>query len=176
MSSTDPAPASPGDRNETSAERADRNLAELLQELRVAGLGIQVLFGFLLAMPFSTRFDVLSASQRHLYTASLCLAAVATALLSGPVAYHRLVFRRHEKSQLVAASNAMALAGLAAVGMAVASAVWLVLSVVDHGWPVPVLVSAIVLVFFTLWFVIPMLARSRNATVSQSRAGDGARG
>ena len=106
----------PDDRHETEAERADRNLAELLQELRVAGLGIQVLFGFLLAMPFAARFSALSANQRHLYTATLFLAAVATALLSGPVAYHRLVFRRHEKPQLIAASNAVALGGLPSSG------------------------------------------------------------
>jgi prolipoprotein diacylglyceryltransferase len=148
-------------RHETEEERADRNLAELLQELRVAALGIQVLFGFLLAMPFAARFTALSADQRHLYTATLILAAIATALLSGPVAYHRIVFRRHEKEQLIAASNAMALGGLAAVGLAISAAVWLVLSVVDHGWPIPLLISGVVLVFFALWFVIPMAARTK---------------
>jgi len=148
-------------RHETEEERADRNLAELLQELRVAGLGIQVLFGFLLAMPFAATFTALSADQRHLYTTTPILAAVATALLSGPVAYHRIVFRRHEKEQLIAASNAMALGGLAVVGLAIASAVWLVLSVVDHGWPIPLLISGVVLVFFALWFVIPMAARAK---------------
>jgi hypothetical protein len=69
--------------------RDDRNLAELLQELRVAGLGVQVLFGFLLSLPFTNRFTRLSQGQRDLYLASLVLAAVATALLLGPVAYHR---------------------------------------------------------------------------------------
>jgi apolipoprotein N-acyltransferase len=72
------------------------------------------------------------------------------------------VFRRREKPQLIAASNAMALGGLAVVGLAIASAVWLVLSVVDHGWPVPLLIAAIALVFFSLWFVIPMIARTRK--------------
>jgi hypothetical protein len=151
-----------GGRHETEEERADRNLAELLQELRVAALGIQVLFGFLLAMPFAARFTALSNDQRHLYTATLFLAAVATALLSAPVAYHRIVFRHHEKKQLIAASNAMALGGLTAVGLAIASAVWLVLSVVDHGWPIPLLISGVVLICFTLWFVIPMAARARG--------------
>jgi hypothetical protein len=159
-------------RHETVEERADRNLAELLQELRVAALGIQVLFGFLLAMPFAARFTALSSDQRHLYTATLVLAAVATALLSGPVAYHRIVFRRHEKEQLIAASNAMALGGLAAVGLAITSAVWLVLSVVDHGWPLPLLVSALVLVFFVLWFVIPMAARTKAIRPSPPASGN----
>src|SRR6202451_2281192 len=102
--------------DESEAERVDRNLAELLQELRVAGLGVQVLFGFLLSLPFTSRFTRLSGGQRDLYLACLVLAAVATALLLGPVAYHRLVFRRGEKESLVRAASVMAIAGLAAVG------------------------------------------------------------
>jgi hypothetical protein len=122
-------------------------------------------------MPFAARFTALSADQRHLYTTTLVLTAVATALLSGPVAYHRIVFRRHEKTQLVAASNAMALGGLAAVGLAITSAVWLVLSVVDHGWPIPLLISGVVLVFFALWFVIPMAARAKAIRPTPSASG-----
>ena len=105
---------SPDPRDESEAQRDDRNLAELLQELRVAGLGVQVLFGFLLSLPFTNRFDKLSPAQRDLYLASLVLAAVATALLVGPVAYHRLVFRRGQKESLVRAASVMAIAGLAA--------------------------------------------------------------
>jgi O-antigen/teichoic acid export membrane protein len=159
-------------RDETEEERADRNLAELLQELRVAALGIQVLFGFLLAMPFAARFTALSANQRHLYTTTPVLAAFATALLSGPVAYHRIVFRRHEKARLIAASNVMALGGLAAVGLTITSAVWLIISVVDHGWPIPFLMSGVVLVFFLLWFVIPMAARTRPIRPTSSASRD----
>jgi len=73
---------SPDPRDESEAERIDRNLAELLQELRVAGLGVQVLFGFLLSLPFTSRFTRLSQGQRELYLATLVLAAVATALLA----------------------------------------------------------------------------------------------
>ncbi|HEX9516215.1 MAG TPA: DUF6328 family protein [Streptosporangiaceae bacterium] len=102
------------DRNESEAERDDRNLMELLQELRVAGLGVQVLFGFLLSLPFTDGFAKLSHAQRGLYIADLVLAAVATVLLVGPVAYHRLVFRQHLKEPLVIVANKMAIAGLAA--------------------------------------------------------------
>ena len=116
---------SPDPRDESEAQRDDRNLAELLQELRVAGLGVQVLFGFLLSLPFTNRFDKLGPAQRDLYLASLVLAAVATALLVGPVAYHRLVFRRRQKESLVRAASVMAIAGLAAVGLAVSAAVLL---------------------------------------------------
>ena len=107
-----------GDRpGETEAERDDRNLADLLQELRVAGLGIQVIFGYLLALPFTSKFSALGPGQRTLYVATLVLAAVATALLVGPVAYHRGVFRRHLKRHLVGAANVMAILGLATVGL-----------------------------------------------------------
>jgi hypothetical protein len=157
-----PADQGPYDRAETAAERADRNLAELLQELRVAAVGIQVLFGFLLAIPFATGFAKLSINQRHLYMATLVLAATATALLTGPVAYHRLVFRRHQKPRLVAASNAMALAGLATVGLAVNSAVWLVASFVCRGWPVVAIVLVVFLIFCVLWIVIPVAGRRPN--------------
>ncbi len=102
------------DRNESEAERDNRNLMELVQELRVAGLGVQVLFGFLLSLPFTDGFAKLSHAQRGLFIADLVLAAVATVLLVGPVAYHRLVFRQHLKEPLVIVTNKMAIAGLAA--------------------------------------------------------------
>jgi hypothetical protein len=88
-------------REETLAQRDDRNLVELIQELRVIGLGVQMLFGFLLSLPFTVRFGGLSRGQRGLYVASITLSAVATILLLGPVAYHRLVFRRGMKESLV---------------------------------------------------------------------------
>src|ERR1700753_948376 len=105
----------PDARGESAAQRDDRNLGELVQELRVAGLGVQVLFGFLLSLPFTTRFVQLSTAQRDLYLTSVILAAVATTLLIGPVAYHRLVFRRGMKERLVRFANALAIFGLAAV-------------------------------------------------------------
>src|SRR6202046_4554609 len=103
-------------RDESEAERDDRNLAELLQELRVAGLGVQVLFGFLLSLPFTNRFARLSHGQGDLYLATLVLSALATALLLGPVAYHRLVFRRGQKEGLVRAASTMAIPRAAAAG------------------------------------------------------------
>ncbi len=136
-------------------------MAELLQELRVAGLGVQVLFGFLLALPFSARFDRLDQAQRDLYLVTLLLAALATALLSAPVAYHRLVFRRHLKGQLLRAANVMALLGLAAVGLAISAAVLLVVGFVEHGPVVPAVTAVTVAVFIGLWFVFPMSRRHR---------------
>ena len=149
----------PSPRDETTQERDDRNLIELLQELRVAGLGVQVLFGFLLALPFTTRFDDLSPAQRQLYLGILVVSAVATGLLLGPVAYHRLVFRRRQKEPLVKAANVMAIWGLVAVAVAVCSTVVLVVSFVDNGLPV-ILISVCVAVFiFGLWFAFPLTRR-----------------
>jgi Family of unknown function (DUF6328) len=148
---------------ETEAERDDRNLAELLQELRVAGLGVQVLFGFLLSLPFTTRFVKLDAAQRSLYVASLVLAAVSTALLLGPVAYHRLVFRRQQKEGLVRAANVMAIGGLAAVGLSISAALLLVLSYVANGLPTIVITVFAVCMFGGLWFVFPLTRRGAPA-------------
>jgi hypothetical protein len=155
-------------RNESEAERDDRNLAELLQELRVAGLGVQVLFGFLLSLPFTVRFVKLSHDQRQLYVASLLFAALSTALLCGPVAYHRLVFRRHEKGRLLRAANAMALAGLAAVALAISSAVLLVVGVVEKGAPVPIIGGATLAAFVVLWLAFPLSQRGPSVPPATS--------
>jgi len=158
--SPEAASPSPGnDRDESKAERDDRNLAELLQDLRVAGLGVQVLFGFLLSIPFTNRFTTLSHAQRQLYIATLLLAALSTALLLGPVAYHRLVFRRHQKARLVRAANVMAIGGLATVGLAISAAVLLVTGYVDRGIPAILISVFTVCLFGGLWFVLPLAHR-----------------
>jgi hypothetical protein len=151
--------AVPDPREESAAQRDDRNLGELIQELRVAGLGVQVLFGFLLSLPFTTRFAQLTSGQRDLYLACLVLSAAATALLIGPVAYHRLVFRRGMKENLVRFSNLVAILGLAAVAGAVLTAVllltWYVAGPLAGG-----LVTAVIGVMIgALWFAIPLASR-----------------
>jgi hypothetical protein len=149
----------PDPREESEAERADRNLAELLQELRVAGLGVQVLFGFLLSLPFTNRFTRLGPGQRNLYLGTLVLAAVATALLLGPVAYHRLVFRQGQKEGLVRAANVMAISGLATVGLAVSAAVLLVTGYVSSGLTAGLITAFVTLLFAGLWFALPLARR-----------------
>ncbi len=146
-------------RDESEAARDDRNLAELLQELRVAGLGVQVLFGFLLSLPFTNRFARLSHGQRELYLGSLLLAAVSTALLVGPAAYHRVVFRRRQKERLVRAASVMALLGLATVGLAISAAVLLVTSFVVGGLAAALISAFTLCVFGGLWFAFPLARR-----------------
>jgi O-antigen/teichoic acid export membrane protein len=154
-----PAPDDPG-RNESEAERLDRNLAELLQELRVAGLGVQVLFGFLLSLPFSNRFPQLSSMQRDVYLIGLLLAGVATALLLAPVAYHRLLFRRHEKAELLRVANVSALMGLVAVALAVSASVLVDVSFVERGAVVPTVSVSTFVLFGGLWFALPLWRRA----------------
>jgi O-antigen/teichoic acid export membrane protein len=149
-------------RHETEAERIDRNVAELLQELRVAGLGIQVLFGFLLAMPFTEKFSTLDPEQHRLYVAVLLLAALATALLTAPVAYHRIVFRRHQKHDLLRFANTVALVGLCTVALAICGAVLLVVSVVYDGLIAAIIAAIVAGVYFVLWYVAPHLSHRDN--------------
>jgi hypothetical protein len=146
-------------RDESPEQRDDRNLGELLQELRVAGLGVQVLFGFLLAIPFTTKFSRLSTAQRDLYITTLLLAVLATGLLLAPVAYHRLVFRRQQKERLIKAANVLAILGLAAVGLAVSAAVALILSYVAAGLPTLIITIIVLCMFAGLWFVFPLTSR-----------------
>jgi uncharacterized protein DUF6328 len=146
-------------RQETTERRDDRNLGELIQELRVAGLGVQVLFGFLLSLPFTTRFVRLSTGQRDLYLASVILAAVATTLLIGPVAYHRLVFRRGMKERLVRFANVLALLGLTAVGASVVTAVLLVTWYVAGALAGSLVTAFIGVMLGGLWFTAPLVSR-----------------
>jgi len=128
----------------------------------VAGLGVQVLFGFLLSLPFTSRFSGLSYGQRQLYIATLVLAAVATALLLGPVAYHRLVFRQRQKERLVRTANVMAICGLATVGLAISAAILLVTGSVDHGLPSVLVTVFTVSLFAGLWFAMPLARRAKR--------------
>jgi hypothetical protein len=120
---------------------------------------VQVLFGFLLSLPFTTRFTHLSPGQRNLYLGTIVLAAVATALLLGPVAYHRLVFRQGQKERLVRAANIMAITGLATVGLAVSAAVLLVTDYVSSGLTAGLITAFVTCLFAGLWFALPLAHR-----------------
>jgi O-antigen/teichoic acid export membrane protein len=154
-----PDPARPG---ETEAERDDRNVMELLNELRVVGIGVQVLFGFLLSLPFSNGFKRLDRPGRDLYLATVLLAALSTALLVAPVAYHRLLFRRHQKGSLVKVTNVLAITGLVTVGLAVSAAVLLVTRFVAPGWPAVLITAIAAGAFAGLWFLLPLSRREQD--------------
>ena len=122
------------------------------------------------ALPFSARFTRLSTAQRGLYMADVVLAAVTTALLVGPVAYHRLLFRRHQKERLVRAANAMAICGLTTVALAITGAVLLIASFVVHGAAAIVITACVFCLFAGLWILVPLARRER---VDRDRASGG---
>src|SRR5689334_102587 len=105
-------------REETEEERLDRNLGELLQELRVALPGVQVLFAFLLAVPFQQGFEKITSFQKNVYFATLMLTALAAVMLISPTAYHRLTFRYQQKRKLVFYANRFSIIGLTLMALA----------------------------------------------------------
>jgi hypothetical protein len=157
-----PAGSRSPDRHETEAERLDRNYSELLQELRVAQAGVQILFAFLLTLAFTQRFAETTSLQRAVYVGTLLLSAASVALLIAPVAFHRMVFRRRQKDDLVAATNRLALAGLVTLFMAMVGAVLLILDVVLGNGPAVALTAVVAAWFVLLWFVLPLPARHRR--------------
>jgi hypothetical protein len=118
------------ERNETELERCDRHLAELMQEIRVAQTGVQVLFGFLLTVPFSTRFPTLGTREHALYFATLVAAGIAVMLLIAPGAQHRMLFRCGDKQHIVRMAHRYAIAGFGCVALAMIGALLLVGDVV----------------------------------------------
>ncbi|MFQ1002075.1 DUF6328 family protein [Modestobacter sp. SSW1-42] len=146
-------------RGETADQVLDRNLNELLQELRVAFTGVQLLFAFLLTLPFQARFDRLDDVGLTVYTVTLLSTALATLTLVAPVSFHRLVFRRRQKAALVAVADRLLLTGLALLLLAITSATLLVLDVA-LGRP-PAVVGAVVVAAFgvVLWYVLPIRQR-----------------
>src|SRR3954452_8043920 len=146
-------------RGESELQRLDRNFTELVSELRVMQTGVQVLFAFLLTVPFTARFTRINDFDRGVYVATLLLAAVACALLMAPAACHRVLFRRRDKRYLVRLANRLALAGLAFVGAAMVGVVLLVTSVILDPAVAVGLTVAIAAVFLLFWLVLPMRRR-----------------
>jgi uncharacterized protein DUF6328 len=149
----------PSGRDESEAERLDRNLGELLQELRVALPGVQVLFAFLLAVPFQRNFTKITEFQKRVYFATLLLTALSAALLIAPSAYHRLTFRYQQKYRLVFVSNRLAIAGLGTLALAMTCAILLITDVL-FGTAAAVVTTTLALgVFVLLWAVLPLKRR-----------------
>lgn len=149
-------------RDEPESERLDRNFGELLQELRVAQAGIQILFAFLLTIAFQQRFADLASYQRVIYGITLVTAAFSTVLLIAPVAVHRMLFRRGRKDAVVLLSARLAAAGLAMLGAAVLCALLFVLDVVWNLALAASISGVLAIVLVMLWLVLPVLARETD--------------
>jgi hypothetical protein len=147
---------------ESEKERVDRELMELLQELRVAIPGVQVLFAFLLTIPFSQGFSKLTGLEKNVFATSLLLSAAATALLIAPTSYHRLHFRAGNKERMLFTSNRLAIAGLLLLASAIATALFVALSAVfDVNVGVSVMVGA-ALWFGWFWYGVPLIFGRRE--------------
>ncbi|HEX8304954.1 MAG TPA: DUF6328 family protein [Jatrophihabitans sp.] len=146
-------------RDESEADRLDRNYGELLQELRVAETGVQILFAFMLSIAFQQRFQTLDDVQRTIYVITLLFCTLSIALLVAPVAFHRLTFRQGLKDELVQITNALALAGTSFLLLAVLSGVLLIFDyVVGRGFAVTV-TAVLAVLFISLWVVLPLSRR-----------------
>lgn len=138
----------------------DRNFAELLQELRVALTGVQILFAFLLVLPFQARFTDLTSFDRHLYAVVMVTVVLTTVALLSPVAFHRMTFRRNVKNAVVRFAHTMALVGLFGLSLSVVSSLWLALRVAGVG-SAPLVVGLVGATLLALWWVVPVWARLR---------------
>jgi hypothetical protein len=148
-------------RDETELERCDRNLVELLQEVRVVQTGIQILFGFLLTVAFQPKFQKLSSFQKADYFGTLLAAAITLIMLTAPSSWHRILFRRGDKAHLVDVANRFTMTGLATMGITVIGVVML-LSDIAFPTPVTVIITTIAVVACAMaWYVMP-LARRRE--------------
>ncbi|MEA2472876.1 MAG: hypothetical protein QOE06_791 [Thermoleophilaceae bacterium] len=154
----------PASRNPDEGEksRRDRELLELIQELRVALTGVQVLFAFLLTVPFAQRFTQVTEFQRTVYFATLLAATMSVLLLIAPTARHRLLFRQHDKEELLQVSNRYSVAGLLALALAMTGAVLLITDLLFKEATAVVVTVALGSLFLGLWFVAPLLRRSAH--------------
>jgi uncharacterized protein DUF6328 len=149
------------DRDETEAERLDRNWSSLLQELRVTQTGVQLLTGFLLTLPFQQRFAVLDASMKTVYLVTVACSIGATVLLVAPVGMHRVLFRRHRLDAIVSVSHACAIAGLILLGVALTGVAVVVFDAVIGPTGAWIAGGCTLAAFVVFWFLVPLPLRRR---------------
>jgi hypothetical protein len=147
----------------TQVERVrDRQMAELLQELRIALPGVQILFAFLLTVPFSQRFTDLTLFQRDVYYVTLIGSALAAACFIGPAAAHRLRFHQSERAWIIESAHQLAIAGMGLLAVAIGGAVLLITDMLFDGPRVWIYTGGVLVVILTIWFVRPLLRHLRG--------------
>jgi hypothetical protein len=144
---------------ETEHERLNRELDQLLQELRVALPGVQVLLAFLLTVPFSGGFDQVRGESRSLFVAAITLAALASILLIAPTVHHRLRFRDGTKEEMIRMANRLALAGTACIGLAIGCATYVVGDAAFSDSPARWIGPVMVVVAAVTWYIVPLRYR-----------------
>jgi O-antigen/teichoic acid export membrane protein len=152
---------SAAERDETPSERADRNLDELLGELRVALPGVQVLFAFLLIVPFNQRFPEVSPLQEKVYFGILLCTTLAAALLIAPSMHHRIEFQHGDKENIVKVANRLTIAGMTLLALAMTGVVVLVTNFVLGAVATAIAAGAVALAFVVLWYALPLRRRQK---------------
>lgn len=150
------------DRDESEAERLDRNYGELLQELRVAQTGVQVLFAFLLGIAFTQRYTSLQTYQRYFYVVTLIAAACTAIFLIAPVAVHRLLFREHRKDEVVAFTSRLAAIGLTFLALSMLTSVLFVLDVVLNLTASIIVTAVLAFTIAVVWWLLPAAQKART--------------
>lgn len=146
-------------RNETEAQRLDRNWSSLLQELRVTQTGVQLLTGFLLTLPFQERFTQLDSTMRAVYLVTVACSIGSTVLLVAPVGIHRILFRQHRLNAIVSAAHVSALAGLVLLGLALAGVAVVIFDTVVGRTGAWIAGGATLTAFIVFWFLLPLFMR-----------------
>lgn len=146
---------------EDRSEKLDRELIEFLNELRVTLPGVQVLFAFLLTVPFSQRFERVSGSDRSVYFAAFLLTTASSVLLMAPSAYHRLRWRQYDKEHMLKTSNKLAIAGIASLAGAVGAVVYLITDVLYGSTAAAVAAGCALGALVWFWFGLPLSRPSR---------------
>jgi glucose-6-phosphate-specific signal transduction histidine kinase len=152
---------------ESAEQRHNRELIELLNELRVALPGVQVLFAFLLAVPFANGFPKLSQTGRDVFFAAFIATALSTVLLIAPSSYHRLRWRQHDKERMLVVSNALTIAGLAFLAVAITCVVYVITDFLFHSAWAALFTALVGLAFLFLWYGLPLAAAIRDSRRSR---------
>jgi len=148
---------------EDEQSRLDRELIELMNELRVALPGVQILFAFLLTVPFNNRFERVSDLQQRVYFVALLLVLLSSALLMAPTAYHRLRFRQRDKERLLRISNRFAIAGISALALGMVAAIFFVTDFLFEVWAAAAVAGGAALLLGLFWFALPLHRQIRDA-------------
>jgi predicted membrane channel-forming protein YqfA (hemolysin III family) len=147
---------------ESESEQLARNLNELLQEIRVAQAGVQILFGFLLSIAFTERYASTSDYVRATHLITVLFSTAAVALLTSPAAWHRMLFRLGRRETIINAADRFAIVGLACLAVAMTGTVLLLSEMIVGGWPAIVLATLAGIGFALVWFALPMRHRLRG--------------
>jgi hypothetical protein len=153
--------------DETPEERVGRELDELLQQLRITLPGVQVLFAFLLTVPFTQRFHLIDGAARDVFFIAFIATAFAAALLLSPVAYARIQFRQFDKERLIRWGTAATIGGLVLLAVALSASTYVVTQVIFSNTAAAYVAAGIAIVFALLWFVVPITARMQGRSSAE---------